>query len=229
MSTALLPLSWLFRAAVTLRRSYYQLRGPNNLIPQIFTIVVGNITVGGTGKTPFAIWLANFCKTRELKVGIVTRGYKRTSEAELIEVQLQSTSAEVGDEAVLLALRTSCPVVVSADRRAAVKFLVDKYSLDVVLSDDGLQHYNLPRNVEIAIVDGEQQFGNGRCLPAGPLREPIKRLETCDLIVYNESKTTAEIAFEVKIDDVVSLSSDTVRKSIEDFKDFTVHASCRNR
>ena len=224
LSTALLPLSWLFRAIVVLRRKFYRLRNSNNTDLPAFTIVVGNVTVGGVGKTPFVIWLAKRCKAQGLGVGIVTRGYKRKNKNKLIEVQPQSLPEEVGDEAILLALKSTCPVLVSADRKQAVEVLVKQHQVDVVVSDDGLQHYNMPRNIEIAVVDADRKFGNGRCLPAGPLREPVKRLDSCDIVVSNGHIKNNELSFDLSIDEVVSLSSDTVRKPIEDFKDFTVNA-----
>ncbi len=224
LSTMLLPASWIFRAAAALRKAYYRSKNSTANPIAAFVIVVGNITVGGTGKTPFVIWLAKYCKEQGLQVGIVTRGYKRESNEQLIEVQSDSIATEVGDEALLLALKTVCPVIVSGDRRQAVDALLEKHQVDVVISDDGLQHYNLPRDVEIVIVDAERKFGNGRCLPAGPLREPKKRLNSCDLVISNGSMASIGLAFDMVVSEVVSLASDTVRKSIEDFKDFTVHA-----
>lgn len=224
ISFLLLPLSWLFRAIVVCRRAFYRLRNSVRTAPEVFVVVVGNITVGGTGKTPFVIWLAQQCKDRGLRVGIVTRGYKRENEQQLVEVQTHSLPSEVGDEALLLAFKTTCPVIAAADRKLAVETLIAKYKIDLVLCDDGLQHYNLARDIEIAVVDGERRFGNGRCLPAGPLREPITRLSICDLVVTNGRNDTAQYYFEIEYDDLVSLASDTVRKPLSDFKDFTVHA-----
>lgn len=224
LSTVLLPLSWLFRVITAGRRFYYRILNSNRKTPKTFIIVVGNINVGGTGKTPFVIWLANRCKEQGLRVGIVTRGYKRNNEQQIVEVQPHSTPAQVGDEAVLLALKTACPVIAGADRRKAVDLLISRYKIDVVLSDDGLQHYSLPRNIEIAVVDGERKFGNGRCLPAGPLREPTTRLNTCDLIVTNGRNDSNQHYFEIEYENVVSLDSDTMNKPLENFKDFTVHA-----
>ncbi len=188
-------------------------------------MVVGNIVVGGTGKTPFVIWLARKCKEKGLRIGIVLRGYKRENENEVIEVKpLLSTAKEVGDEAILLALKTACPVVVSADRNAAIEILVKKYQVDVVLSDDGLQHYQMARDVEIAIVDSERLHGNGRLLPAGPLREPISRLNSCDIVVANGGSHKQPYYFETAYTDLFSLASDTMRKPLSDFKNFKVHA-----
>lgn len=224
LSTILLPLSWLFQIAVAVRRVYYHLCLPDSGASKIFTIVVGNITVGGTGKTPFVIWLAQRCIAQGLRVGIVSRGYKRNNEQRIVEVHPHSTHEEVSDEALLLVLKTACPVVVAANRSQAVNQLIGKYDVDVVLSDDGLQHYNLPRSVEIAVVDGERQLGNGRCLPAGPLREPVVRLDSCDLVVYNGGKGSYQYCFETVYGNLVSLSSDTACKPLSDFKGFTIHA-----
>ena len=224
LSTILLPLSWLFRGIVVGRKIYFRIHNYKISTPECFTIVVGNITVGGTGKTPLVIWLAKKIKNQHLGVGIVTRGYKRKSKDEIIEVQADSSPLDAGDEAILLAQNTACPVIVSANRKNAVEFLLNKYKVDVVLSDDGLQHYNLPRNYEIVIVDGDRGFGNSRCLPAGPLREPIARLKSCDLVVNNGKNDTKHCYFEIKYNDVVSLCSDTIRKPLKDLKDFTVHA-----
>lgn len=224
ISTFLLPMSWLFRGVVVCRRAYYRIRNSSVNAPNSYTIVVGNISVGGTGKTPFVIWLAKKIKSKNLSVGIVTRGYKRESKDEIIEVQADSSPLNVGDEAFILAQKAACPVVVSANRKKAVELLESKYNVDVVLSDDGLQHYNMPRNYEIVVVDGDRGFGNGRCLPAGPLREPISRINSCDLVVNNGVDDSIKSYFEIIYADVVSLCSDTIRKPIMNLKDFTVHA-----
>ena len=148
-------------------------------------IVVGNITVGGTGKTPFVIWLARWLAARGFRPGIVSRGYGGKRSASALFVTQDADPAAVGDEAPLLSRRTGCPVVVAADRVDAVRRLVDETACDIVISDDGLQHYALSRDVEIVLIDGERGFGNGRSLPAGPLREPVSRLGEVDFIVAN--------------------------------------------
>ncbi len=223
-STFLLPLSWLFRGVVECRGVYYRYRNSKVTPPNCYTIIVGNISVGGTGKTPFVIWLAKQLLAQHLRVGIVTRGYKRESKDEFIDVQANSSPLDVGDEAVLLAQKSTCPVIVANDRKKAVEELISRYNVDVVLSDDGLQHYNLPRDYEIVLIDGDKGFGNSRCLPAGPLREPISRLNSCDLIVYNGIVESNPYNFVFDYDVVVSLCSDTIRKPLNDLKDFTVHA-----
>ena len=224
LSTGLLPLSWLFRAIVTVRRFYYRVYHYRRTLPSVFILVVGNLTVGGTGKTPFLIWLARQCRGHGLKVGIITRGYKKHQAGKILEALPHSLSKEVGDEALLLVQKTACPVIVAANRMQAVGLLLSKYRPDVILSDDGLQHYKLPRNVEIAIVDGARQFGNGRCLPAGPLREPVSRIQECDLVVSNGRNDNYKYSFETVPESAVSLGPDTVRRPLQDFMDSTVHA-----
>ena len=224
LSTGLLPLSWLFRAIVTVRRFYYRVYHYRRTLPSVFILVVGNLTVGGTGKTPFLIWLARQCRGHGLKVGIITRGYKKHQAGKILEALPHSLSKEVGDEALLLVQKTACPVIVAANRMQAVGLLLSKYRPDVILSDDGLQHYKLPRNVEIAIVDGARQFGNGRCLPAGPLREPVSRIQECDLVVSNGRNDNYKYSFETVPESAVSLGPYTVRRPLQDFMDCTVHA-----
>jgi tetraacyldisaccharide 4'-kinase len=150
-------------------------------------IVVGNLTVGGTGKTPLVVWLARYLAGKGYRPGIALRGYRaRRSAAEGPQrVAPDADPLRVGDEAVLLARRAGCPVVAGADRVAAAALLVNDWGCDLVLTDDGLQHYRLQRQLEILVVDGARRFGNGRCLPAGPLREPRRRLAAVDLVVVN--------------------------------------------
>ncbi len=146
--------------------------------------VVGNVTVGGTGKTPLVAWLANWLTTRGAKVGIVSRGYGGSSNYPL-EVTDSTSVGEAGDEALLLVRRTKCPVVVDPRRVVAVQTLLSRHSIDLVLADDGLQHYPLGRDIEVLVIDGTRGQGNGMLLPAGPLREPVDRLESVDWVVAN--------------------------------------------
>ena len=147
-------------------------------------VVVGNISVGGTGKTPLVIHLALALSSLGRRPGIVSRGYRGDS-GQVMEVNPGSDPQAVGDEPVLLARRTGCPVFVGRDRAAAARALLAKYPhCDLILADDGLQHYRLPRDVEIAMFD-ERGLMNGWCLPAGPLREPVSRLAAVDAVVLN--------------------------------------------
>jgi len=178
----LLPLSWLFAGAVALRRSLYRrgvLAATRVGAP---VVVIGNITVGGTGKTPLVIALAHALAEHGRHPGIVSRGYGASGDAPR-EVKPGDDPADVGDESLLLAT-AGVPVLVARDRVAAAQALLAAHpSCDVILADDGLQHYPLARDVEVVVVDGTRGFGNGRLLPAGPLREPQPRAEEADAVV----------------------------------------------
>ncbi len=179
------PVSLLYLALVRLRRVAYARGWRQAVEASVPVIVVGNVSVGGTGKTPFVIWLADQLRQRGRRVGIVTRGYRGKGTQWPQPVTADSDPYQVGDEPVLLARRTGCPVVAGPDRVACVAALVKNTRVDVVLSDDGLQHYRLARRFEIAVVDGVRGMGNELCLPAGPLREPAARLQEVDAIVVN--------------------------------------------
>jgi tetraacyldisaccharide 4'-kinase len=184
LSFALLPLSWLFGAVVACRRAAYRV----GLLPRVQVgrpvIVIGNVTVGGTGKTPFTIWLATRLQQQGMRVGIVLRGYGGSSAHWPRDVSTDSSAEEVGDEAVLLASRTGAIVVAGPDRVAAARRAIER-GAEIVLSDDGLQHYRLARDREVVVIDGRRGVGNRRLLPAGPLREPVSRLAQADLRVVS--------------------------------------------
>ena len=149
--------------------------------------MVGNITSGGTGKTPLIIYLANELKKNGYRPGIISRGYGSRAIG-VIEVGQKSDVAESGDEPMLIQKHTHLPVFVSKDRVLAAKALLKKYKkTDVILSDDGIQHYRLKRDIEVLVIDGTRKFGNGYLLPAGPLREFSSKLKTVDAIVCNLS------------------------------------------
>lgn len=181
----LIPLSWLFRLLVALRRLAYRVGLFKSFRLNVPVIVVGNITVGGTGKTPFVIWLVQQLQAAGFKPGVISRGYGVRNSLPL-EVTAQSRAQEVGDEPLLIASRIDMPVFVCRDRVAAARaLLVAHPTCDLLISDDGLQHYRLQRDIEIAVVDGQRQFGNGQLLPAGPLREPVSRMQEVDAVVCN--------------------------------------------
>lgn len=186
----LYPLSVVFRAVVALRRLLYSSGALRAVRLPVPVIVVGNITVGGTGKTPVVLWLVNFLRERGRRPGIVSRGYGGKTAAPAA-VNAASDPAACGDEPVLLAQRSGAPVWIGADRAAAAAALLAAHpECDAIVSDDGLQHYRLARDVEIAVVDGARGLGNGHFLPAGPLREPSTRLAGVDAIIVNVSETT---------------------------------------
>ena len=184
-SAMLWPVSLIFQLLAALRRQRYSLqaRKAPRTVP---IIVIGNITVGGTGKTPLLISLCKELLRKGLRPGIISRGYGGRSTRYPLAVDEQTDPAEAGDEAVMIARVTARPVVVDPDRLQAYQHLCQKFDCDVVLSDDGLQHYRLPRDLEIIVVDGFRLFGNGFCLPAGPLREPVSRLKRAQHVVIND-------------------------------------------
>jgi len=225
MRYALWPVSAVYRGLARLRRTAYQRGWRPTVEAAVPVIVVGNVSVGGTGKTPFVIWLADQLKQRGRKVGIVTRGYRGKGTEWPRAVAADSDPEEVGDEPVLLARRTSCPVVAGPDRVACVEALLEHTRVDVVLSDDGLQHYRLARAFEIAVVDGARGMGNGLCLPAGPLREPPSRLQEVDAIVVNGTGWGHAGVF--RADAVVTKVyhlKDGAERTLESFRGKPVHA-----
>jgi tetraacyldisaccharide 4'-kinase len=179
------PLGRLFCALAGLRRWAYTKGLASVHRMPVPVIVVGNIAVGGTGKTPLVIWLAGWLRARGWRPGIVSRGYKGQAERWPLPVSADSSPHLVGDEPVLIARRTGCPLWVGPDRVDAARALLAAAECDIILSDDGLQHYRLGRDLEIAVIDGERRLGNRRCLPAGPLREAPGRLDAVDLLVCN--------------------------------------------
>lgn len=191
VSAVLYPASLAFGAVTAVRRAAYRAGiFPSARLP-VPVIVVGNITVGGTGKTPLVLWLAHYLRRRGRTPGIVSRGYGGKEGAPR-RVLSDSDPVVVGDEAVLLARRSGAEVWVGADRAAAAQaLLAARAGCDVIVSDDGLQHYALERTIEIAVVDAERGFGNGWLLPAGPLREPLSRLAGVDAVVLNQEAHVA--------------------------------------
>jgi tetraacyldisaccharide 4'-kinase len=176
-----------YRAGQRLDRWARSRRQPQDL-GSACIVVVGNLSVGGSGKTPLVVRLCRLLREAGLRPGVISRGYGRRDK-DLRLVSPASDPGLVGDEPLLIAQQAGVPVIVAADRCAAARALLRK-GVQVVLSDDGLQHYRLPRKIEICVIDGERGFGNGRLLPAGPLREPLQRLRSVDHIVLNGEPTT---------------------------------------
>ena len=180
----LLPVSWLFRLLVGVRRSLYRCGVMRSYSLPVPVIVIGNLTVGGSGKTPLVLWLVERLRETGWRPGIVSRGYGRAAEG-VQSVSADSASALVGDEPLLLARRSGVPVFVGRDRVAAGNALLKAHpDCDVIVSDDGLQHYRLQRSVEIAVFDG-RGAGNAQVLPAGPLREPLQHVSALTAVVWN--------------------------------------------
>lgn len=222
---ALWPLSLAFRLAVEMRRALYRRHVLKATAVAAPVVVVGNLSVGGTGKTPCVIWLARELTRRGLAIGIITRGYGGTSVAWPRRVWPYSEPREVGDEPVLLAQRTGCAVAAGPDRVEAARILLTEAPLDLILSDDGLQHYRLVRAYEIAVVDGQRGLGNGLCLPAGPLREPESRLEEVDAVIVNSGHWgwSGALRAEVVLGEAWRLTTGE-RRPLSRFAGQTVHA-----
>jgi tetraacyldisaccharide 4'-kinase len=179
-----LPLTFLFKAIASIRRKNLSQQAKALQVP---VVVVGNISVGGAGKTPVVIALAKALKEQGIEAGIISRGYG-VGNNNLIPQDVTDESAveHVGDEPVLIAQATQCPVVVCQERHQAAEYLLSQNDhVQVIISDDGLQHYRLYRSMEIVVIDGERVLGNGYCLPAGPLRESVERLDEVDWILVN--------------------------------------------
>jgi len=183
------PVPWWLRALVPVYQAgnrldkWWKLRQRPEDLGSVFIIVVGNITVGGSGKTPLVIRLCHLLRQAGFKPGVISRGYGR-KERGLRLVSPASDPGVVGDEPLLIARRAGVPVIVSPDRCEAARKLL-KQQINVIISDDGLQHYRLPRNLDICVIDGTRGFGNGLQIPAGPLREPVARLAAFDDIIVN--------------------------------------------
>lgn len=222
-----IPLAWLFWLLSSLRRFAYELGILRTAKLPVPVVVAGNITVGGTGKTPFIVWLAQELQRQGLKPGIVTRGYGGSATGSRLATP-DSDPAVVGDEALLLARRSAVPVAVGRDRAAAAELLIARYPLDVILSDDGLQHYRLPRCHEIVLLDGERGLGNGWLLPAGPLRETEARLGQAQQLVIKQVPggtfvCPAALHMALRTDTAVSLLSGE-RRPVSAFAGQEVHA-----
>lgn len=222
-TAALLPFSWLFGIVSSIRHWCYQRGFFHSTRFDVPVIVVGNITAGGTGKTPCVIALARHLASKGYHPGIVSRGFGGKHSAAMV-VHHNSNTRRAGDESVLLSRECHCPVVIGADRVAAVKTLLKEYpECNVIIADDGLQHYALDRTIEIVVIDHLRQFGNGYLLPAGPLREPVTRLQTVDFVVMNGGISGNYYCMKVRPLFWVNLY-DHHKKSYEEFDRAAAHA-----
>lgn len=181
----LLPLSWLYGLVSGLIRLSYRLGISKAWRAPVPVVVVGNLTAGGNGKTPVAIWLVEQLQQHGIRVGVVSRGYGGKAVQYPLLLNANTTTVEAGDEPVLIFQRTGAPVAVSPVRSDAVKALLEAHDLHIVITDDGLQHYRLARDKEIVVIDGVRRFGNGWWLPAGPMRERAARLRSVDAVIVN--------------------------------------------
>jgi tetraacyldisaccharide 4'-kinase len=217
------PASLLFGLVVRSRRLLYRMRVLRSAHPGICVIIVGNITAGGTGKTPLVLWIAEFLAGKGWKPAIVSRGYG-AQEGPPRAATIASRPAEVGDEPIVLARRSGCPVWVGADRLAVIRALRAAHpEVDVVVLDDGLQHYRLRRDLEIAVLD-ERGLGNGFLLPAGPLREPASRLRSVDVVVRHGRGGSGEAGMQLEGDTLYRMTNAAERRTAAEFGAEKVHA-----
>ncbi|MEP8626481.1 tetraacyldisaccharide 4'-kinase [Enterobacter mori] len=181
----LLPLSWLYGLVSGAIRLMYRLGLKRAWRAPVPVVVVGNLTAGGNGKTPVVIWLVEQLQKRGIRPGVVSRGYGGKATHYPLLLTADTTTAEAGDEPVLIYQRTGVPVAVSPVRSDAVQALLAGHAVDIIITDDGLQHYALARDKEIVVIDGVRRFGNGWWLPAGPMRERASRLQSVDAVIVN--------------------------------------------
>ena len=217
------PLSALYGTVSAVRRVAYARNVARTTRLACPVIVVGNLTVGGTGKTPLVCWLAEQLTGRGFRPGVVTRGYGGSSRAARL-VQSSESPDVVGDEAVLLARRARVPIAIGRNRPAAAQLLINA-GCDVILSDDGLQHYALTRDCEIVVIDGDRRFGNGHLLPVGPLREAPARLDGADAVVINGGEEHRDGALHMRLlaTSAVAMKYGTI-KPLREFSGQPVHA-----
>lgn len=189
------PLEWLYRAVVQRKRQRFLAGQSPSYRAPVPVIVVGNITVGGTGKTPLILYLIDHCRARGLRVGVVSRGYGAQPPSVPWRVTAEQSADEAGDEPLLLVQRSGVALMIDPDRARAVQALLSAEPLDLILCDDGLQHYRLARDLELVLIDAVRGLGNGRCLPGGPLREPQARLQSVDAVLFNGASADSAEGF----------------------------------
>jgi len=226
LGALLAPVGWLVALFTMIRRAVYRYGIRRSWRIGCPVVVVGNLSVGGTGKTPLVIAIAKLLAARGVRVGVICRGYRGTGRRWPRKVLPDSDPGRVGDEAVLLARRTGVPVAAGPNRIAAGRILFRRSKCDVILSDDGLQHLRLARDVEIVVIDADRRHGNGRCLPAGPLREPLGRLASVDLVVANGPAAPGEFEMRLEPAHAVNLTDPDLVRPLGAFRGEAVHAVC---
>jgi len=220
----LLPIGLLYWFVSFVRRACYHFGIFPTYHAPIPVIIIGNISVGGTGKTPLVIALTEDLQARGYKIGIVSRGYKSRANHYPYIVTKRSPAHAVGDEALLLSRRTKVPVVIDPIRPRAIQKLLATFHCDVIISDDGLQHYAMDRDIEIVVIDAKKRLGNGWCLPAGPLREGKRRLKDVDIIVANGVAKSNEVLMRLKPGEAYQLSDPAKTSPLNHFAGQSINA-----
>jgi tetraacyldisaccharide 4'-kinase len=217
------PLAWLYGGVTAARRAMYRrgwLRSERLPVP---VVVVGNIVAGGAGKTPLTLALVEALRNRGFRPGVVSRGYGGNAVAPLL-LGAAPDPAVTGDEPALIKLRTGAPVAIGARRGEAARLLLPE-GVDVIVADDGLQHYALARDIEVCVIDGVRRFGNGRLMPAGPLREPGSRLRDVDFIICNGGVARdGEIPMQLVLSNACALAGPATVRPLAAFSGQRVHA-----
>jgi tetraacyldisaccharide 4'-kinase len=216
--TLLRPLESLYRRIVARKRARFVAGEGDIYQSPVPVVVVGNITVGGTGKTPLILWLIEHCRRSGVRVGVVSRGYGAKPPRLPWRVEASHSADVAGDEPLLIVQRCGVPLMIDPDRSRAVKALLASEPLDLILSDDGLQHYRLARELELVLIDAARGLGNRRCLPAGPLREPVERLHSVDALLYHGAANDREDGFAFRLQPTALINLQTgERRCVEHF------------
>lgn len=230
LNVALRPISYALHGLVWARQKAYQKGWATQHVAAVPVIVVGNISVGGTGKTPFIIWLGKLLQStlkpngEPIRIGVVSRGYKSEGENQISLLNADSLPEQVGDEPYMIYQHLVCPMAVGAERVKAIELLTQHNELDVILSDDGMQHYAMARQLEIALIDGARGLGNAQLLPAGPLREPPQRLRSVDYIVANSRPFKDYPVMQLQTQQLLRVSDNKAQGLLADLHGRTVHA-----
>ncbi|MEM7208432.1 MAG: tetraacyldisaccharide 4'-kinase [Pseudomonadota bacterium] len=224
VSALLLLPSLVFRLLVYVRRVCYKVGFFNSKKSTIPVVVIGNITAGGTGKSPTVSALALLLLKHGYRPGIVSRGFGGTACSTPTLITEKTDVAQVGDEPYLHFLKTGVSVVVDKNRPAAIQFIQEKTPCNIVLSDDGLQHYPMARDIEIATIDGECELGNRLLHPAGPLREPASRLKSVDFVISKNKSSYTNDSFSLKPLRFVSTSDNAITLDLNAFSGSEIHA-----
>ena len=221
----MLPLAGLYCLVMILRRRAYSAGVFASIRVECPVIIVGNLSVGGTGKTPLVMWLVEQLVKNGYRPGVISRGYGGTAAGLPMLVGEKTPASAAGDEPVLIARRTNRPVVIAPDRVAAARFLLASTDCNVIVSDDGLQHLRLQRDIEIAVIASDRIAGNGWCLPAGPLREPASVLDGVDIVVSRtDHPMRSDGQLKLETGDCVRIAAPAERRALGDFCGRTVHA-----
>ena len=220
------PLSLLYGLVISVRRLLYKTGLMRSHAVEAPVVIVGNITVGGTGKTPLVIWLSEYLYFKGLKVGIISRGYGGSSPQWPVDVSPQDKAEVVGDEAVMLKHKTNLPVIVSPVRVDAARMLVELYGVDVIVSDDGLQHLALKRDLEIVVIDALRKFGNNRLLPSGPLRQTVGSISDNAIRMYSGNNDLEQFDYWMKFNPIRfrNVNNNNLVIDVNEFEDNEVNA-----